>query len=172
MMMHIKHGLRFALLIMTLLGTGRDAVSQNVKGFVDFERVIQALPAYETEKVKLDLMITQIEDSLTLLVNEYQQFLQHEVPNGTKLDADELAKIEGQITEMETRIIEYNERSKTMLLEEDKAMQTRLENMIESDLERFSIEKGVDCIIHRAPQQLETLYGDYTEEFIQYINGR
>jgi Skp family chaperone for outer membrane proteins len=157
-----------ALLIFVLMFIESKGFGQPKHGFVDYDKVVLALPEYQVKQSQLKVLSAQFDDSLKVMGIEYQHFLLNGISHNA-FDTTGLAHVERTVRSMETRIEDYQSLAIAQLTRFEVDAEATFKDVIVKAMSRFCVNNNIISVVDKD----KILYCldciDFTAEFIEFM---
>lgn len=142
--------------------------AQTKIGSLNYKTVIESIPMYHTWKKENELIGLELEDSLHIFQNRYNDFI---MKGGCgPISNIELEFKQNKIDSLQNQLFSFymNSKSKIESLEEN--LQLKIETIINAELAIFCKIHHLDYLFKQDILNYCSNCKDYTEDFIKFIN--
>jgi outer membrane protein len=157
------------ILILMLLYSS--SFGQSKTGFVDYERIVQSVPDYSAERNAIENTKALYQDTLKILMADFQLFLEKSIPHNIKMDSLEMLDLENAIKEMEIKVRNYKLTAQTQIARVQEEIERGIKDKVAQALNKFCSVKGIISMAEKDAILFCSNCKDYTEDFISYLKN-
>lgn len=168
----VKKVRRDYFILLGLLLIGSSLYGQAKQGYIDYDKVIIALPSYSTEQKVVETRKKELYDSIKVIFEELNSFIQTEIPHNTKIDSDTKARMERKLTEIQNRITQYREYAEKEINTAEKTADENLRSILTKELKDFSTTMNIICVTDKNSILYCPDCKNLTDEFLRYLKTR
>jgi Skp family chaperone for outer membrane proteins len=151
-----------------LLLIGLLARAQSRQGYIDYEKAAIEFPQYRDGQKEVETRTNQLDDSLKILADIFQNVIRGEYPRNMISDSSFRKKIEDKLYKAQMDVIDFQERSKKEIRRLQDRYSLNLRSIILKELSQFSTDNNVVCVVDKKSILYCSDCKDFTDDFISY----
>jgi Skp family chaperone for outer membrane proteins len=158
--------MRFIIIFLSLLLY--ISVNGQNRGYINTDTTFKYLPGYQTAGKNLELMRTQIKDSMNIMTLKMDSTIYSY--SGKKInDKVEIEDIEESIQEMQDDIMKYADDARERITRETKRVKASLKDELIMEMDSFAVYKKIKLL--KDADEISDCEDciDYTSQFIKYL---
>lgn len=145
---------------------------QKRQGYIDYDKVIVSFPQNDLEQKKLDSRTKELNDSLKILVREFQEMTRTTVDYPQTKEGDlQIKKRVQELNDKLNKLYTFRDKVESEIKQLKDEKDFKMKQVVTKELQTFSLDNNVICVLDKKSILYCNDCVDFTDDFIKYFKS-